>query len=223
MTVHLSGAPPGLRGILRDHLRARRGRAQGHPGPDRRASRRVAARGVGDDPPDDRRGPRRTSTGEITLTDGHGSGQHHGPPAPAGRAVPHRPARALVGRGPPRGRQVGTRHQPRGRGGHHRTARRPDDLSARQPDPGVRLRRTRAGAAVAAPVEVGGMVIPASPRSSSSPRDCSSSSRRTTCSPGPTASVIAMSPDGTTTVEVDGQMVGLSAFTADRILVSQRG
>lgn len=37
--------------------------------------------------------------------------------------------------------------------------------------------------------------------------------------PGVTATVVATSPDGTTTVEVGGSIVGLSAFTADRILV----
>lgn len=37
--------------------------------------------------------------------------------------------------------------------------------------------------------------------------------------PGVTAKVVASSPDGTTTVEVDGTIVGLSAFTAERILV----
>ncbi len=39
--------------------------------------------------------------------------------------------------------------------------------------------------------------------------------------PGAVASVVASSPDGTTTVDVSGQVVGLSAFTAERILVTQ--
>ncbi len=38
--------------------------------------------------------------------------------------------------------------------------------------------------------------------------------------PGTPATVIAASPDGTTTVDVDGTIVGLSAFTAERILVT---
>ena len=38
--------------------------------------------------------------------------------------------------------------------------------------------------------------------------------------PGATATVVNMSPDGTTTVDVDGRAVGLSAFTAERILVT---
>jgi DtxR family transcriptional regulator, Mn-dependent transcriptional regulator len=40
--------------------------------------------------------------------------------------------------------------------------------------------------------------------------------------PGAVARVITSSPDGTTTVEVDGQVVGISAFTAERILVAER-
>lgn len=38
--------------------------------------------------------------------------------------------------------------------------------------------------------------------------------------PGAEATVVTTSPDGTTTVEIDGQTVGISAFTAERILVS---
>ncbi len=37
--------------------------------------------------------------------------------------------------------------------------------------------------------------------------------------PGTVAKVIATSPDGTTTIDVDGQVIGISAFTAERILV----
>ncbi|MEZ5411857.1 MAG: metal-dependent transcriptional regulator [Acidimicrobiales bacterium] len=39
--------------------------------------------------------------------------------------------------------------------------------------------------------------------------------------PGAVARVITSSPDGTTTVEIEGQVVGISAFTAERILVAQ--
>lgn len=39
--------------------------------------------------------------------------------------------------------------------------------------------------------------------------------------PGVSAKVVTSSPDGTTTVDVDGQVVGISAFTAERILVSE--
>ena len=38
--------------------------------------------------------------------------------------------------------------------------------------------------------------------------------------PGIEATVVATSPDGTTTIEVGGSIVGVSAFTAERILVS---
>ena len=38
--------------------------------------------------------------------------------------------------------------------------------------------------------------------------------------PGVDATVVATSPDGTTTIDVDGSIVGVSAFTAERILVS---
>ena len=37
--------------------------------------------------------------------------------------------------------------------------------------------------------------------------------------PGTTATVIATAPDGATTIDVDGQVIGISAFTAERILV----
>ncbi len=39
--------------------------------------------------------------------------------------------------------------------------------------------------------------------------------------PGVTAAVIASSPDGTTTIDVGGSVVGVSAFTAERILVAE--
>ncbi len=39
--------------------------------------------------------------------------------------------------------------------------------------------------------------------------------------PGQTATVVASSPDGTTTVEIDGRSVGIGAFTARRILATQ--
>ncbi len=38
--------------------------------------------------------------------------------------------------------------------------------------------------------------------------------------PGIEAKVIASSPDGTTTIDIGGQIVGLSAFTAERIMVA---
>ncbi len=38
--------------------------------------------------------------------------------------------------------------------------------------------------------------------------------------PGVSGTVLAVSPDGTTTVEVDGAVVGLGKFAADRILVT---
>ncbi len=39
--------------------------------------------------------------------------------------------------------------------------------------------------------------------------------------PGASATVVTSSPDGTTTLDIDGQVVGISAFTAERILVTQ--
>ncbi len=39
--------------------------------------------------------------------------------------------------------------------------------------------------------------------------------------PGSVATVVTTSPNGTTTLDLDGQVVGLSAFTAERILVTQ--
>ena len=60
----------------------------------------------------------------------------------------------------------------------------------------------------------------ASPRSSSSPRACSSSSRRPTSSPAASGTLTAASPDGTTTVEIDGRHVGIGAFASQRILVT---
>ncbi len=38
--------------------------------------------------------------------------------------------------------------------------------------------------------------------------------------PGASATVLASSPDGTTTIDIEGSVVGLSAFTAERILVT---
>lgn len=40
--------------------------------------------------------------------------------------------------------------------------------------------------------------------------------------PGAKAKILTSSPDGTTTVEIDGDVVGISAFTAERIMVSKR-
>lgn len=40
--------------------------------------------------------------------------------------------------------------------------------------------------------------------------------------PGAEAVVVASSPDGTTTIDVEGSIVGVSAFTAERILVISR-
>ena len=39
--------------------------------------------------------------------------------------------------------------------------------------------------------------------------------------PGTSAKIVTISPDGTTTLDIDGQTIGISAFTADRILVTQ--
>ena len=38
--------------------------------------------------------------------------------------------------------------------------------------------------------------------------------------PGAEATIITMSPDGTTTIEVEGSIVGVSSFTAERMLVA---
>lgn len=38
--------------------------------------------------------------------------------------------------------------------------------------------------------------------------------------PGTDAKVITKSPDGTATIEIDGQVIGISAFTAELILVT---
>ncbi len=38
--------------------------------------------------------------------------------------------------------------------------------------------------------------------------------------PGVAGTIIAMSPDGTTTIDIDGQIVGLGPFAAERILVA---
>ena len=103
--------PPRLRGVLRAHLRAARGRRRRHPGPDRRspaASRRPAVSEM----------IKRMETeglvdhrqGTIRLTaDGRRAGRAGRAPPPPGRALPHRHPRAVVGRGPQGGRQVGAR------------------------------------------------------------------------------------------------------------------
>ena len=61
---------------------------------------------------------------------------------------------------------------------------------------------------------------PASPRSWSSPPGCSSSSRTSSVLPGHQGTVTAASPDGTTTVEIDGRHVGIGSFASTRILVT---
>ena len=40
--------------------------------------------------------------------------------------------------------------------------------------------------------------------------------------PGSQGQVTASSPDGTTTVEIDGHTIGIGAFASERILVSSR-
>ena len=73
----------------------------------------------------------------------HRRRQHAGragraPPSP-GRALPDRHPRAVVGRRPHRGRQVGARHLRAGRGGHDAAPRRAHHLPPRQPHPGLGL------------------------------------------------------------------------------------
>jgi DtxR family transcriptional regulator, Mn-dependent transcriptional regulator len=38
--------------------------------------------------------------------------------------------------------------------------------------------------------------------------------------PGTAGTVTALSPDGTTTIEIDGNTIGICAFASERILVS---
>ena len=96
----------------------------------------------------------------------------------------------------------------------------PDHVPARQPDPRLRLPRPR----------------PRSP-SATSPSAAASPSTRipeeleftpglleflegSEILPGRNGTVTAASPDGTTTVEIDGHHVGIGAFAAARILVT---
>ena len=119
-----------------------------------------------------------TTDGAIRLTPaGPGAGATGRAPSPTRRAVPHRHARSVVGRRAPRGRQVGARHERRGRAGDGPRARQPDDVPARQPDPRVAV--PRAGPRAARPTSSVGESFTsiASPRSWSSRPACSTSSR----------------------------------------------
>ncbi len=59
----------------------------------------------------------------------------------------------------------------------------------------------------------------ASPKSSSSPRVCSTSWRRASIVPGRSGLLTAASPDGTMTIEIEGHHVGVGSFASARILV----
>ena len=59
----------------------------------------------------------------------------------------------------------------------------------------------------------------ASPRSSSSPPACSTSSRKPASCPAAAGVLTAASPDGTVTIEIDGRHVGVGSFASARILV----
>ena len=163
-----------------------------------------------------------TTDGGIRLTDaGRGARRAGRAPAPPRRALPHRRAAAVVGRGPPRGRPVGARDERRRRAGDGPPARQPDHVPARQPDPRLRLRRAPSRAARRPSTSGERSRCAASPRSSSSRPGCSSSSRqselraRHATAPSPRSS-----PDGTLTVEIGGHHVGVGAFASARILVS---
>ena len=154
--------------------------------------------------------------GLIETTDGHpphrrrpGPGDQGRPPPPPRRAVPHRRPAAVVGRGPPRGGQVGARHERGRRERHGSPPRQPDDVPARQPDPRVGLHRDRTP-------------VPSPPSASAT----ASPIRRITeeleftpglleyleasaLQPGHAGTITAASPDGTMTVEIEGRHVGV--------------
>ena len=203
-------------------LRAPRGRRRRHPGPHRRAPRRLAPGRVRDDQAHGGRGPRRARPARRSrLTDdGHAARRAGRAPPPPGRAVPHRHPRAVVGRGPPGSRQVGARHLRPVEAAIVRVLDNPTTCPHGNPIPGTDYDAARRGAPRRTSPSAAGSPCPASPRSSSSRPACSSSSRTPTCCPGTHGTITAASPDGTTTVEIDGRHVGIGAFASERILVT---
>ena len=123
------------------HLRARRGRCRRDPGAHRRPPAGEPAGRERDDAPARDRGAHHHRRRDQPHTPGHRAGRAGGAPASPGRALPHRRARTVVGGGAPRGGQVGTRDERARREGHQPAARQPDHVPARQPDPGLGLRR----------------------------------------------------------------------------------
>ena len=101
--------PPRLRGVLRGGVRAAGGRRRRHPGPHRGTAAGLAPGGLRDDQADGARGAGRRRPPDRAHRPGPCARRAGGPPPPPGRAAAHRRARALVGRRPQGGRQVGAR------------------------------------------------------------------------------------------------------------------
>ena len=90
-----------------------------------------------------------STDGGIVLTRTWTGPRRERRPSPSAcRAVPHRRAQPVVGRGAPRGRQVGARDERLRRVGDGPPAREPDDVSPRQSDSRLRLHRAARLAAV---------------------------------------------------------------------------
>ena len=107
-----------------------------------------------------------------------------------------------------------------GRGGHGPAARRPHHLPPRQPDPRVRLhgardRRRSSELAVGA-----AFVVTRIPEELEFTPGLLEFLEEADVVPGRTGAITAASPDGTTTVEIDGRHVGIGAFASARILVT---
>ena len=198
-----------------------RGRRRRDPGPHRRSAAGQPPGGQRDDAPARARGAGLHDGGGIRLTD-------------RGRALAesvvrrHRLAErfltdmlaAVVGRGAPRGRQVGARDERVGRGGDGPAARQPHHLPARQPDPRVGLHRAARRHRSRRSTSVSEFTVSRIPEELEFTPGLLEFLEASSWCPARNGTVTAASPDGTVTVEIDGHHVGVGAFASARILVS---
>ena len=114
---------------------------------------------------------------------------------------------------------MGTRHLPHRRKGDDDSPQRPDHLPARQPDPGIRLRSPALVSLDS--IEVGNdFTVQRIPEELEFAEGMLDFLEQASITPGSVGTVTAMSPDGTATVSIDGNAVGVGGFASARILVS---
>ena len=115
---------------------------------------------------------------------------------------------------------MGARHLRAGRGGHRPGARQPHDLPARQPDPGRGLRRARRRGRSSEVAVGAGFTVTRIPEELEFAPGLLEFLEEADVVPGRAGTITAASPDGTTTVEIDGRHIGIGAFASQRILVT---